>query len=141
MMATSFGFYSDAGLTTPLASLAAVQAADGSAAAVDSVVYFGSTASGKKVQATSDPGVDPVYIAIADSASGAGLAVTAIKLAASSGGLDAAVAGNPLSLGTQVLSGSANAVAVHVRIKTPAVAVGNYTDLSLVTPDLTESAV
>jgi hypothetical protein len=141
MMATSFGFFADAGLTTPATSLAAVQAADGSADAVDSVVYFGSMASGKKAQATSDPGVDPVYVSIADSATGAGLAATAVKLAASSGGLGAAIAGNPLSLGAQVLSGSANAVAVHVRIKTPAVAVGNYTDLSLVTPDLTESAV
>lgn len=141
MMATSFGFYSDAGLTTPLGALSVVQAADGSAAAVDSVVYFGSPSAGKKAQATSNPGVAPVFVSIADSAAGAGLAATAVKLAASSGGLAAAVAGNPLSLGVQVLSGSANAVAVHVRIKTPAVAVGNYTDLSLATPDLTESAV
>lgn len=140
-MATSLKFYTTAGLTAELTQLAVNQAADGSSAAVDSIVYLGSTASGKQFRADSDPGTDPIVVSIADAAAGSGIANTAVKLALSAGGLDSAVAGVALSVGTQLLSGSANALAIHVRIETPSVAVGRYTDLSLVTNTVREEAV
>lgn len=140
-MSNSLAFYQDAGLTTPATLLQATQAADGSAAAVDRVVYLGSTTAGKKFQAASDPGVDAISVSIADAASGSSVAASAVRLATSSGGLGSATPGAALALGTQILSGVANAIAVHVRIDTPPLATGVYTDLSLVTVNTAETDV
>lgn len=140
-MTVSLQFYSDSGLTTPLSTLSVSQASDGSAAAVDSVIYLGSTASGMQFRADSYAGVDPIVLSISDSASGSGVEATHVKLATSSGGLSTAVAGQPLSLGTQILSGTANAVEIHVRVDTPALAVAVYTDVSLALNTVREEAV
>lgn len=140
-MTISLQFYSDAGLTTPAASIAAIQASDGSAAAEDRVVYLGSTVVGKKFRAASDPGVDQIILSIADSAPGSGVEATHAKLATTSGGLAAALGGQSLALGTQLLSGVANAQAIHVRIDTPALAVAVYNDLTLALNTLLEEAV
>lgn len=137
-MAITLDFFDDAGLTTPSASIGATQADDGTSSAVDRVVYLGSTAAGKKFQADSNPGADQVVVSITDSAGSSGLAPTAIKLATTAGSLNTAVAGASLSLGTQVLSGIANKVPIYVRIDTPAVPSGTYTDLSLTTNTLIE---
>jgi len=139
-MAITLAFYSDSGLTTPFDLLSAVQSSDGTAAAVDRVAYLGSTVSAKKFQAQSSPGTAQVTVSIADAAGGSGLATTAIKLATSNAGLTGATAGASLNLGTQILSGTANAVAVHVRIDAPAIAAGSYSDLSLTTNLLVEVA-
>ena len=72
---------------------------------------------------------------------GSGVAVTAVKLALSSGDLATAAAGMPLNVGTQLLSGGANVLPIYVRIDTPALAIGKYTDLSLATSQLLEEAV
>jgi len=140
-MTISLQFYTDAGLTTPATSISAIQASDGSAAAEDRVVYLGSTVSGHKFRADSDPGVDPVVVSIADSAAGTGVEATHVKLATTSGGLATALAGQPLSLGTQLLSGVANAQPVHVRIDTPALAIGVYSELTLSLNTLLEEEV
>lgn len=137
----AFGFYADAGLTLPLEKLTFQQAADGSAAAFDAVAYFGAPVVGSKVEAESDPGVDPVYIAFADATAGVGVTPLHARLGLTSGDLATSLAGEPLSLGTEVLSGVAGAVAVHVRVDTPALAVGRYTDVSLVLPTLLEGPV
>lgn len=140
-MAISLDFYTNSGLSSVAGSLSAMQAADGSSAAVDQIIYLGSTAGGKKFRAQSNPGGDQIVVSIVDAASGAGPAASAVKLAISAGGLDSATAGAPLSVGTQLLSGVANALAIHVRIDTPALAIGNYSDLSLETNALQEEAV
>lgn len=137
-MTITLGFFTDSGLTTPLATLSAVQSDDGTAAAVNRVVYLGSIASGKKFQAASNPGVDQVQVQIVDADIAAGVEAAHIKLATSFAGLDSAVSGAPLSVGTQRLSGPANALAVHVRIDTPALAQGTYTDAALTTNTLIE---
>ncbi len=137
-MAITLGFHSDSGLTDPLASLNVTQADDGSAPAVDRVVYLGSTAAGKLFQAASDPGVDDIVVSIADSGAGSGVEAAHVKLALSAGGLDTAVAGDPLPIGAGLLSGSASAVAIHVRVDTPAMASGTYTDIGLATNTLIE---
>ena len=59
---------------------------------------------------------------------------TEIKLALSSIGLDSAVAGAALNLGTQILSGSANAVPVYFRFTNTVVTVSDdtgYPELSI----------
>lgn len=139
-MAISLTFYNDSGLTSPATSLAAVQANDGNSPAVDRVVYLGSTVAGKKFQASSNPGVTPVTVSIVDSAVGSGVEASHVKLALSAAGLNTATAGAPLGVGTQVLSGVANAVPIYVRVDTPALANGTYNDLSLTTQTLIETA-
>lgn len=97
----------------------------------DFVVYLGSVAASTVLRADSDPGVDPIIVSIADDNGAGGDAATEIKLALSSGGLASAVAGAALEIGTQVLSGTGNAIAIHVRRTSPAGAVGTQSDLSL----------
>lgn len=137
----AFGFFADPGLTTVLQKLSFVQAADGNGGVADAVAYFGSPIDGFKAEAASDPGVDPVYVDVTDSAPGTGAEASAVRLALASVDLATAVAGNPVVLGLNVLSGVANAVAVHVRVSTPALAVGRYSELSLTMPTLSEGPV
>ena len=140
-MTISLQFYTDAGLTTPATSITAMQSSDGAAAAEDRVVYLGSTVSGNKFRADSDPGVDSIIVSITDSAAGNGVEATHIKLATTNGGLATALGGQALSLGTQLLSGVANAQAVHVRIDTPALSVGVYSEITLALNTLVEESV
>lgn len=136
-MTISLKFYADAGLTTQITSLAYTRNTDGSTAAEDRVVYVGSVAAGKTFTATD--GVSDVLLQVVDSDAGGGVPATAVKLASSSGGLAAAVAGAALSLGASVLSGSGNSLAVHVRLLTGVLPVGNYLDVKFQTNPLTES--
>ena len=140
-MAFSLKPYADSGLTAQASNITAAQASDGSSAAVDRVVYIGSTVAGKKFQAFSNPGVDNIVVSLVDANSGGGVQAAHAKLATTQAGLASAVAGAALSLGTQILSGAANARAVWLRIDTPALAEGAYTDLSLALNDLVETAV
>lgn len=130
-MTVTLKFYADAGLTTELTSLARSANSDGSSGAIDSVIYLGSAAAGKTFRALSNPGVDQIVLTPTDAAAGSGQAVGAIKLALSAGGLPGAAAGAPLNLGTQILSGAGNAIAVYVRWTNAVTTPGTYTDLSL----------
>ncbi len=124
---STFGFFSDAGLTTPVTSLRKYSTELG-----DKLVYFGSPATGKTLQDAEAPGTDLVLVSVVDAAGGTGLPASAVKLAATSGGLATATPGAALSLGVLVASGTANAKPVHVRIDTSGGTVPNeYTDLSL----------
>lgn len=143
-MPTSFKFYHDAALTSEITSgvpLSAAHDTSGGSPAVDDLIYFGSTSTGLKAQVSSNPGVTAIQISISDSASGSGAPATQFKLATTQGGLTAAVAGNPLSLSTQVLSGVANAVPIWTRRSSAITVAGAYTDLSLVTQTLVETPV
>ena len=133
-MTITFKFYHDAALTeeiTTLNPLTATQDAAGVLGAVDKTVYLGSTTAGNKLQVSSDPGVDPVVVSVADSAGGSGAPATEFKLALSSGGLASAVAGDPLSLSHTLLSGVANAIPIYTRRDSALVVVGAYSDISL----------
>lgn len=138
-MAVTLKFYADAGLTTELASLARSANSDGSSGNVDAVIYIGSTAVGKTFRALSNPGVDQIVLSIADAASGSGHPASEVKLATSAGGLAAAVAGASLNLGTQILSGAGNAIAVYVRWLNTLVVPGVSTELSLSLNNLQET--
>lgn len=138
-MAITFKFYSDAALTTAITAPLAFSQSTPSPTANDKVVYLGSVASGKTAEAASDPGVDPILVSIIDAASGSGSPATDVKLAATSGGLATATAGAPLNIGTQILSGSANAVEIHIRVLDSTGIVATNTDLSLETNYLVEA--
>lgn len=137
-MAISLGVYSDSGLTTPLTSVQAVQADDGTAAPADRVIYIGSQVAGKVFQAASNPGVDQIALSIADAAPGSGVEASHVKLALSQATLTSAVAGAARNLGTQLSSGPGNALKVYVRVDTPALAIGTYTGITLQTNMLIE---
>lgn len=132
---STWKFFADQGMTTQLASLP-LQAADTGGSA-DAVVYFGSTASGRTLQAASDPGTDPITITPIDADGGAGPAASALRLALSPAGLDGATPGAAVSVGTSLASG--DAVAVYLRLTLGATAVGAYADLSLATNALIEA--
>lgn len=131
-MSNALAFYSDAGLTVPLIGLDATQATDGSAAAVDRVVWLGAPVAGRAFQADSDPGVDPVVVSVVDAATGLQIPATSVRLAATAGGLASATPGAPVALGAEIVSGVGNAPEVHVRIDAAAIAAGVYDNLSLV---------
>lgn len=133
-MSLTFAFWADAGMTVPNAAGATVTAG---ASPTDRIVYFGSPASGKTLQAASAPGTDPVQISIDDANAGTGIAATALKLALTAGGLNTAVAGAPLSIGTTINSGAS--LAIYVRTTQGALGAGVYEDLSLTTNAVVEA--
>lgn len=143
-MAITFKFFHDSALTQEITSgnpIAATQDTTNTLGPVDKQIWFGSTASGTKARATSSPGVDQISVSIADAASGSGEPTTAVKLATAQSGLTGATAGAELNIGTQVLSGSANAFTLWCRIDDATLVAGSYTDLSLTTNNLDEDPV
>lgn len=69
-------------------------------------IIIGSPDASRKIEADSNPGVDNIVITPIDSNPGSGHEVTEIKLATTLLGLDSAVAGDPLSLGTVINGGT-----------------------------------
>lgn len=102
----------------------------------DGVFYVGTPTAGNHVQATSDPGVDPIVVSIVDSSPGGGVEDTHIKLATSSGALGSAVGGDPLNIGATIVYGTP--VAVHYRW---ANSTGASTEISLSITARTESVI
>lgn len=146
-MTISFSFFHDAALTqeiTALNPLTATQNTSGGLGPVDKVIYFGSPSTatpGTKAQDASNPGVTAIQVSVVDAASGSGAPATEFKLALSSGGLATAVAGDPLTLSTAVNSGVANAVPIYTRRTSALTVAGSYTDVSLQTQTLQETAI
>lgn len=140
-MTVSLQFYQDAALTTPITTLSVTQNADGSTGPVDNVVYLGSTATSHKFEAASNPGVANIQVSVADSNTSSGAPASDVTLALSQAALATNTPGAALTIGTQILSGSSNAVPVYVRVQDSTGTVGTYTDLSLTTNQVEESAV
>ena len=61
---STFAFYADAALTTPLVTLTTQHLTDASTDPIDAQVWIGSTASGKQLRAASNPGVDQITLTI-----------------------------------------------------------------------------
>ena len=130
-MAT-WAFYSDAAMTAQLTVLSCEQTTN------TFHVYFGSTSTGYKL-INQTTGAN-ITVACVDSATG-GHAVTAIKQAATTGGLAASTGGAAYSLGTQVLGGVANKEDWFISV-TDSVGDGVLsTELSLALGSLYEQAV
>lgn len=120
-MSTTWTFYADAGLTSDLsAGVPVAQVASGSAA--DVLVYFGSIAVSKTLQAASSPGFDQITLTPADASPGSGVETSMISLASTALGLDSATPGAPINLGVTLTSGDTNAVPVWVRVNAGALA-------------------
>ncbi|MFT3758969.1 hypothetical protein [Thauera sp.] len=133
-MSVSWQFFADAGKTVPLASLPVAVSTFGGEQS--GIVYFGSNAEGRLLQAAFDPGGEPIEIEVYDADSAAGLAATAVRLALSAGGLDGALPGNPVTIGTSI--SSATVIAVHYRITVPLMAEAIYSDVQLRTSSVIE---
>jgi hypothetical protein len=132
-MSNTLRFYQDAGMSVTFSLAEAVQADDGAAAAVDRVAYLGSPVAGKKFQAASAPGVAQIALSVVDSATGLQIPANTVRLALSSGGLGSATPGAAIDLGLEILSGSGNALPVHLRFDAAAITAGVYDNLSLAT--------
>ena len=139
---TDLGFFRDAALTQRINSLGALlapQKGDHSLPPVDTKIYLGATTGGYKYEAASDPGVDPIVLTPVD-LTGTGEVVGCLKLATTQGGLDAAVAGAALSIGTQILTGVGNATSFWVRQTGTLTTTGYYANVVVDTNNLVESA-
>lgn len=190
-------------LTTPYTGVSQfTHQSDLSDGSQDIVLYFGSNTAGRKLEATSNPGVDDILItptvsrdewaattvyilgnsvepvtpngfryvvstagtsdgseptwptaAIGDTVvdgtvvwtlTAAAHPVTEIKLASTNGGLAAAVAGDPMNLGTEVLSEVANHIEIHMRLTNTVTTVSNtvnYPGIGVDINDVTEGNV
>ena len=84
-----------------------------------------------KLEAESNPGTDQITISIDDSDVGNGHEADEITLALTSGDLATNTAGASLDLGSELLSGVSEAVAVHIRVENAVTVTGNSTELSL----------
>lgn len=65
--------------------------------------------------------------------------ITEVKLALTAIGLDTAVAGDPLNLGTSILSEVAEALPIHIRVDDDTEALGIETEIQFVTSSVLES--
>ena len=133
--------YLDAALTDPFddaSDTLGAQAVNG--ASGDGVFYLGDPDDTIKLQAASDPGVDPITVSVADSAPGSGVEDTHIKLALTSAGLDGATGGAALNAGSTINGGVANAVPIHYRWSN-STGAGVSTEISLSIVARVESAI
>lgn len=76
-----------------------------------------------------NPGGGNILLTPSDLSPGAGHETTEIKLADTAAGLDTAIAGASLSLGTQLISGVSGKRAVHVRVTNTQTAPGVSVEL------------
>ncbi len=118
------------------ASVAVVAYTDHSEGAQDFAFYLAdveadaSNTGTLEVVATSAPGVDNIALSIADGDSGGGQQASELKLASTAAGLDSAVAGADLQLGTSITAGVGGAVQVHARFENTRTVPGVASDLS-----------
>jgi len=108
--------YKDAALTEAFDDAVdtfSAQAVDGSFGTGS--FWVGTPTATNQIQATSDPGVDPIEVSFDDSAPGSGVEESHMRLALTEGGLAGATPGATLGLGTTILGGSGNAVRVWFR--------------------------
>lgn len=89
-------------------------AVDGTDSA-DGVFWVGDPDDTIKLQASSDPGVDPIAVSIVDASPGGGVEASHIKLAATQALLDSATGGATLNLPATINGGTAGAQPVWYR--------------------------
>lgn len=118
---TSFKFYSDAALTQEVAApFQILQNVSGNTPEAERVFQFwlGSTIASRKLQRASNPGVDQIILGIVDDAPSDGQPASALKIfqgANPPADWSQIAGGNQIVLGTDLLSGVANAISIFVR--------------------------
>lgn len=133
-MEITFQFFADPGKATAFALLDLIELANGATSPVDAPVYLGSHTAGVVLERATNPGADPLQVALIGG--DANLQTTDFKLALTQGGLDTATAGEPLDLGL-VLPSSGVAV-FWVRLQSGITVPGLYSAVSLQMADLSE---
>lgn len=135
----AFKLYTDAACTIPFTgTLSFVHNSDFSDNPQDSVLYYAEKELDPADNGSYEmqmPSGGNINITIEDSSVGIGHETTEIKLALTSAGLDTAVAGAPLSLGTSITSGVSNATPIHIRVTNAVSTAGISTELSLKKPE------
>jgi len=134
-MAT-FGFYSDSNLTQAINSN--YQVNEGIS---DFRFYLGSTSDSVKLQDASSPGINSMFISIEDATVGTGPEKSWVKLSLTQSGLNSAIAGESLNIGTTILGGVASSLPFWVRITNQLSGIASSTDLSLKLTGVKEFAV
>ena len=131
--------YTDSACTTPFGgTLSFVHQSDLSDNPQDRVLYY------------ADVELDPVdngsyqmrmaaggniNLTITDTNTGSGHETTEIKLATSAAGLDTAVAGAALSLGTALTSGVSGRTEIHIRVTNAVTTAGTSVELGIAKPE------
>lgn len=137
----SFKLYLDAAQTVEFTGpLQVVHNSDLSDNPQDFQFFLGSNTAGVQVEANSNPGIDNISISVADSAPGADHEATEILLSTTQIGLDSATPGAALSVGTSILSESANNFEFWLRVVNAVTDIGVSTELSISTNVLVETA-
>jgi hypothetical protein len=122
----SFGFFIDSSLTQPVTSNYQINSGVN-----DVRFYLGSSSSDVKLQDAASPGINNMFISIEDSTFDSGPEKSWIKLALTQSGLNSAVAGNSLNIGSTLLGGVASALPFWVRITNSLSGISSSTDLFL----------
>lgn len=135
-MTITWNFYNDPSLTSPQSAGATVTEDLGP---TDRIIYLGSATPGKTLRTAVSPGTNQITVSPVDAAAGSGAEAAQIKLALTAGGLDTAVGGAALSIGTELASGVGGAVAIFVRTEEGSQPVGSSADLQLTTNAVVES--
>ena len=131
----TFGFYSDAALTTEITSAIQFVTDVDNPGPVTKTVYFGSPLANRRLLSSVGP---TLAIGIVDSAAG-GAAVGDVKLAVSLAGIETAVAGAGLDLGAEVIGGPGNAIEIFIRVQASTnPALGASLDISLEVNNMAE---
>lgn len=116
-MTISLKWYTDAALQTPVpGNLLNVLHSLATSEPSIHTVYLGSAESGRVFRSASDPGNEPITVLVEDATPGEFHVPDDVKLALSEEDLDTAVAGEPLVLGPELLSGAENAIEVWMAI-------------------------
>lgn len=131
--------YTDSTCTTPFSgTLSFVHRSDFSDNPQDRVLYYADVEldpvdNGSYRMRMADGG--NINITIEDSSVGSGHEATEVRLATTSAGLDTAVAGAALSLGTALTSGVSGRQEIHIRVSNAVTIPGISTELSLHKPE------
>lgn len=139
-MAITFTVFHDSALTSPVTSGAPISLTALEGGHVDIQLWFGSASSSVQIQDEASPGSAQITLTPHDSATGSGQPASSVKLALTQGALDSATGGAGLDIGHTVQSGSANAVSFWWRWTPSGSTAAEYTDISLITQNLKETA-
>lgn len=140
-MSVILSFYLDAALTTPVTALAPAELAALVGASADRQLWLGGPAAGLRWRDLAAPGSAQIYVQVDDADPATGQPATAIRLALTQAGLDAATPGAALAVGTEILSGVGNAMPLWVRWAVSGTAAGVFEDVALETSDVDEQPV
>ncbi len=132
----SLGIYVDASLETPLVGNFSADHELGSTTPAVFQFWVGDPDTGYTYDDQSDPGVTPIAISITDTNEGSGHEAAEITLATTFAGLSGATAGDPLSIGTTLVSGPSGAAEVWMSVLDATGVAAVSTELGIETQSL-----